>query len=204
MGTLFASVYNRFLGKITDDMYMELTAADTIRDLQNLLIQAIPGFEFPRKILDYQILTRPLAPDSVNIQGFVVESADGSRYEDASSFDDDLNSEEINILAILMMEGWLQRQVTTIENIRMKYSGTDFKMTSQANHLSKLLSLLAEIQRQSHHMQRLYKRRKVNKDGYIESNWSVLRENSVIGGYNPDTDIQDDDVKHIIWDGGVV
>ena len=25
MGTLFSSVYNRFLGKITDDMYMELT-----------------------------------------------------------------------------------------------------------------------------------------------------------------------------------
>ena len=204
MGTLFASVYNRFLGKITDDMYMELTPAETIRDLQNLLIQAIPGFEFPRKILDYQILTRPLTANSVNIQGFVVESPDGSRFEDASSFDDDLSSEEINILAILMMEGWLQRQVTTIENIRMKYSGTDFKMTSQANHLAKLLSLLAEIQRQSHHMQRLYKRRKVNKDGYIESNWSVLRENSVIGGYNPDTDIQDDDIKHIIWDGGVV
>jgi hypothetical protein len=33
MGTLFASVYNRFLGKITDDMYMELTPAETIRDL---------------------------------------------------------------------------------------------------------------------------------------------------------------------------
>lgn len=204
MGTLFASVYNRFLGKITDDMYMELTPAETIRDLQNLLIQAIPGFEFPRKILDYQILTRPLTAESVNIQGFVVESPDGSRFEDASSFNDDLSSEEINILAILMMEGWLQRQVTTIENIRMKYSGTDFKMTSQANHLAKLLSLLKEIQRQSLHMQRLYKRRKVNSEGYIESNWSVLRENSVIGGYNPDTDIHDDEVKHIIWDGGVV
>ena len=25
IGTLFTSVYNRFLGKITDDMYMELT-----------------------------------------------------------------------------------------------------------------------------------------------------------------------------------
>jgi hypothetical protein len=34
----------------------------------------------------------------------------------------------------------------------MKYSGTDFKMTSQANHLAKLLTLLAETQRQSHHM----------------------------------------------------
>ena len=51
-----------------------------------------------------------------------------------------------------MMEAWLQRQVTSIENIRQKYSGTDFKMTSQANHLSKLLSLLAEVQRQSLHM----------------------------------------------------
>ena len=24
-GTMFATIYNRFLGKITDDMYMELT-----------------------------------------------------------------------------------------------------------------------------------------------------------------------------------
>ena len=26
MQTLFATVYNRFLGKVTDDMYMELTS----------------------------------------------------------------------------------------------------------------------------------------------------------------------------------
>ena len=122
MGTLFASVYNRFLGKITDDMYMELTPQDTIKDLQNLLIDAIPGFEFPRKSLEYTILERPI-------------------NKDASSFTATLSSEEINILAILMMNSWLQRQITTIENIRMKYSGTDFKMTSQANHLAKLLTL---------------------------------------------------------------
>ena len=130
MGTLFASVYNRFLGKITEDMYMELTPQDTVRDLQNLLISAIPGFEFPRKVLDYTILTRPLTEDSVNIYGFVVENLDGEKIEDASSFNVELSSEEINILAILMMEAWLQRQVTSIENTRMKYSGTDFKMTS--------------------------------------------------------------------------
>lgn len=46
--TEFSKVYNRFLGKITDDMYIELTPEDTIRDLQNLLIDAIPNFEFPR------------------------------------------------------------------------------------------------------------------------------------------------------------
>ena len=182
MGTSFASVYNRFLGKITDDMYMELTPRDTIRDLQNLLIDAIPGFEFPRKSLEYNILERPINKDSVDIQGFLIENADGDGYEDASTFTATLSSEEINILAILMMNGWLQRQITTIENIRMKYSGTDFKMTSQANHLAKLLTLQKEIERQSLHMQRLYKRRRANEDGTISSNWSVFRENSVIKG----------------------
>lgn len=107
MGTLFASVYNRFLGKITDDMYMELTPKDTIKDLQNLLIDAIPGFEFPRKSLEYKILERPINKDSVNIQGFLIENADGEGYEDASSFTATLSSEEINILAILMMNSWL-------------------------------------------------------------------------------------------------
>ncbi len=44
MGTQFTDIYNRFLGKITDDMYMELTPEDTMRDLRSLLIDAIPGF----------------------------------------------------------------------------------------------------------------------------------------------------------------
>ena len=39
-GTQFSVVYNRFLEKITDDMYMELTPEDTIRDLQSLLVNS--------------------------------------------------------------------------------------------------------------------------------------------------------------------
>lgn len=206
MGTLFASVYNRFLGKITDDMYMELTPRDTIRDLQNLLIDAIPGFEFPRKSLEYNILERPINKDSVNIQGFFIENADGEGYEDASSFAATLSSEEINILAILMMNSWLQRQITTIENIRMKYSGTDFKMTSQANHLAKLLTLLKETQRQSLHMQRLYKRRRTSEDGTIRSNWDVFQEDSAIAGNKEidSLDIYDETVREIILEGGII
>ena len=206
MGTLFASVYNRFLGKITDDMYMELTPRDTIKDLQNLLLDAIPGFEFPRKSLEYSILERPIDKDSVNIQGFFIEDVEGNGYEDASYFTATLNSEEINILAILMMNSWLQRQVTTIENIRMKYSGTDFKMTSQANHLAKLLTLLAETQRQSLHMQRLYKRRRVSADGTIVSNWDVFREDSAITGHKEidSLDMFDDTIETIIYEGGII
>lgn len=207
MGTLFASVYNCFLNKITDDMYMELTPEDTIRDLQNLLINAIPGFEFPRKKLEYEILTRELNDESVNVTGFVVENADGTKFEDASSFGEVLTLEEVNILAILMMEGWLQRQVTTIELVRQKYSGTDFKFTSQAAHLAKLLALLAEVQRQSLHLQRLYKRRKTGNDGYIKSNWSSLAKISAINGYR---DIDDfgadpgDTFRDIIYEGGII
>jgi len=59
----------------------------------------------------------------------------------------------------------------------MKYSGSDFKMTSQANHLSKLLSLLAESQRQSHHMQRLYKRRERTLSGTYQSSWYWFGDN---------------------------
>lgn len=192
MGTQFTEVYNRFLGKITDDMYVELTPQDTIRDLRNLLIDAIPGFEFPRhNLYDYVIETEIKYEDEVLTTDFII----GMLWDDLSDDDNNidkpprlvienskfaatLTSEEINILAILMMTAWVQRQVTSIENTRMKYSGSDFKMTSQANHLSKLQSLLNECNRQSLHMQRLYKRRKIAENGEYQSNWSVLREKS--------------------------
>ena len=187
MGTQFTTVYNRFLSKITDDMYMELTPEDTINDLQKLLINAIPGFEFPRQNLnDYILLIDKIPQSELTEEDFVIGIVWGELPEDnttpsyvlveKSYFQSELTTEEINILAILMMEAWIQRQVTSIENTRMKYSGSDFKMTSQANHLSKLLSLLSETQRQSLHMQRLYKRRKLNEKGNYESNWSVFRE----------------------------
>lgn len=192
MGTPFAAVYNRFLGKITDDMYLELTPEDTMKDLRNLLIDAIPGFEFPRKnLFDYELKVEVKPEAELDADDFLIGViwGDLQHQEDVnpdvlvverSSFNMDLTSEEINILAILMMCAWVQRQVTSIENTRMKYSGSDFKMTSQANHLAKLLSLLKETQRQSHHMQRLYKRRKLDDTGTYASNWSVLRTNSAL------------------------
>lgn len=161
--TTFEEIYDRFLGKITDDMYYSATSdgvgggwtkEDTIADLYNILMDAIPGFEFPRF---------PLYD-----------------YED-DHFNSHLTSEEINILALLMYNAWLQRQVASIEQTRMKYSGDDFSFTSQANHLSKLMTLKQEAERQAHHMQRLYKRRKlIDNNGSIKSNWSTLAEVSAL------------------------
>lgn len=98
--TSFDVIYDAFLSKITDDMYMELTKEDTLRDLKNIFLQAVPGFEFPRFALyDYD--------------------------EDAEEYNCGLTKEEINIFALLMLNVWLQRQMTSIEHIRQKYTGSD-------------------------------------------------------------------------------
>lgn len=157
--TSFEYIYNRFLGRITDDMYMEWTEQDTKSDLKNILLDAIPGFEFPRfPLYDYDV--------------------------DTETYNVHLTDEEVNILAILMYNSWLQRQLASIENTRMKYSGSDFKMTSQANHLAKLIELKKEAERQDRHYQRLYKRRKIiNERGSIKSNWSTVMERSAFSEY---------------------
>lgn len=85
MSKLFATVYNRFLGKITDDLYLELTPEDTVRDLQNLLIDAIPGFEFPRKDLyNYTIELARIKEDELIPDDFVI----GVCWEEVEDADD--------------------------------------------------------------------------------------------------------------------
>jgi hypothetical protein len=61
---------------------MEWTKEDTYKDLKNILMDAIPGFEFPRfPLYDYDA--------------------------DAEVFNTHLTQEEINILAVLMYNTWL-------------------------------------------------------------------------------------------------
>ena len=118
--TYFTDIYNRFLGKITDDMYLELTPEDTIKDLRNLLIDSIPGFEFPRHnlydyTLDQEIKPEDEVEDGEMIIGLLwddtIEDNDFGQAPlvvvEKSTFTSDLNSEEINILAILMMTAWV-------------------------------------------------------------------------------------------------
>ena len=47
--TSFSSVFDTFLSKITDDMYMELSEEETLPLQEELLMSALPHFEFPRK-----------------------------------------------------------------------------------------------------------------------------------------------------------
>lgn len=109
--TLFSAVYNCFLDKITEDMYIELTPEDTIKDLQNLLINALPGFEFPRiNLYDYDLLVVEVATEELvdddfilgPVWGDLIVEDESKVIVDKSHFNIELTPEEINIIAILM------------------------------------------------------------------------------------------------------
>lgn len=173
--TPFSIIYDSFLSKITDDMYMELTELDTFSMLQELLLSAIPKFEFPRVDLNnYELLN---IEDQITYQGIESENqlVSGIIYS-SGYFNCRLNIEEINILSTYMIVEWLGQQLASIENVRLKYSGSDFKFTSQANHLQKVLVLKKDYEREGFHLQRLYKRRKRDSNGIFKSTFGEIMQ----------------------------
>ena len=150
-GTTFREIYNRFKSMITDDMFMELTPGETDSLLKELLLNSLHNFEFPRvNIYDYN--------------------------EELEEYNISLTTEEQNIIAVYMIVGWLSQQLASVENTRMKYSGSDFKFTSQANHMAKLQAMKRDYERRGFHLQRLYKRRKVDENGIMRSTFGSIME----------------------------
>ena len=170
MATPFSRVYDSFFSKITDDMYMELTEQDTFEMLYQLLISAIQKFEFPRKNLEFtqQVETTITYDPTTHAQ------IGSEHHTTNASFTQSLSLEEINILAVYMIVEWLSQQLASVENTRMKYSGSDFKFTSQASHMQKILALKKDYEREGFHLQRLYKRRKKDSDGIMRSTFGSI------------------------------
>lgn len=159
--TPFTTIYDSFLARVTDDMYdpVYMTELDTYRALQDILKNAIPRFEFPRfDITDYEESYWESGTycgvESDNKEVPSIALVDGT-------FNCQLTQEEIDILSLYMVVEWLIQQLATTNNTKMQYSGADFKMTSQANHMAKLKLLIDKFEQDGFHLQRVYKRRKV-------------------------------------------
>lgn len=178
--TPFSLVYDNFLSKITDDMYMELTELDTFRLLEELLLSAIHKFEFPRfNITDYE---EPYVEDESTYKGVETNGVECPIYiYSGGGWNVELTPEEINIISTYMIVEWLGQQLASVENVRMKYSGSDFKFTSQANHMAKILSLKKDYEREGFHLQRLYKRRLKDEKGIMHSTFDTIMEDSPQG-----------------------
>lgn len=125
--TSFQKVYDAFLAKILEDEWVNWNEEEVSQDLKELLEGAIPRFKFPRISLD----------------------------RDDNGFINDLNNEEIQILACYMKCEWLNRTILTWENVKPLYEERDF---SQANLLDKFNQLLEAEQYNALKLERVYYR----------------------------------------------
>lgn len=162
MATLFTDIYKVFFSKVTEDMYMELTIEETQNLVEELLLSSLHWFEFPR-----------------------VDLTNYSLKNDQLQFNVTLTTEEQNIIATYMIVEWLGQQLASVELTRMKYSGSDFKFTSQANHMAKLKNLKEKYETEGFHLQRLYKRRKRDATGIMKSTLSEIMGGKVLE-YRPE------------------
>lgn len=127
--TNFQVVYDAFLAKMLDDEWANWYEDDILEDWKSLLMSAIPWFKFPRVSLEIS--------------------------EDEDAFIDDLNNEEVQILATYMKCEWLNRTILTWENIKPLYEERDF---SQANLLSKFNDTLAAEKKNAARLESIYYR----------------------------------------------
>ncbi|MBQ0142050.1 MAG: hypothetical protein KBT06_04500 [Prevotellaceae bacterium] len=137
-GTPFSKVFSSFESKVTDDMFLEMDKTETFSREKEFLVNALHWFEFPRQDI------------------FDIDT-------DIDMFAVDLTREEINIISEYMVVEWLKSQIAIVDVTRMQYTGADFKMTSQANHMAKLKNMAEHWEKNGFHLQRLYKRRRKNE-----------------------------------------
>lgn len=108
-GTSYAEVYNSFLNRVTDDMFISWTKEETYEDIDSLLNIAITRFRMPRENLRSYIWT-------LDEDGFQIKQ-----------FTSVLSYETIDILALLMVREWINRQINTVRLTEMQYTGNDLK-----------------------------------------------------------------------------
>lgn len=127
MATPLQKVYQTFLSKILEDEWQGWSREELEADLEMLLSGAVTRFKFPRKSLEW------------NSEGFI----------------EDLDNEEIQILACYMKVEWLNRTILCWENVKPLYEERDF---SQANLLDKFDQMLKTEQKTAAQLEAIYYR----------------------------------------------
>ena len=125
--TPYQKVYDAFLVKMLEDEWVNWTEEEISQDLRGSLEGAISWFKFPRISLN----------------------------RDDNGFINDLDNEEIQILACYMKCEWLNRTILTWENVKPLYEERDF---SQANFLDKFNQLLEAEKYNALKLERIYYR----------------------------------------------
>lgn len=114
MGTELDTIYSYFLARVENEEWVNEEDIEIFKnDWRYILDMAIFYFNYPRVSLEID--------------------------ENTETFKAKLTNNEIQVLSILMKREWVKRCVSSLDNIRMKYSERDWEGTSSANHLDKLI-----------------------------------------------------------------
>lgn len=124
MGTQYADIFERFLGKVTDYDLASLTSIELDDSLARFLKSAITNFKYCTKNLK-------------------------DRDDTLMVFNIDLEENEQEILAKLMLVEWIRPQILSQENIKNTLGSRDYQIYSPANLLDKLLNLKKNLQEES-------------------------------------------------------
>lgn len=137
MGTPYEKIYSVFLSKVNDDEWSDPDGLELYKEEWNkFLHSALSLFKFPR---------------------FSLKCDDTQQ-----TFEDELTNEEINILANLMKQEWLDRNIHTWDQIKTMYDERDF---SQANMLRQLINTHNMTVEQNYHLQKNYSRSILDQNG---------------------------------------
>ena len=93
--TLFCEVYCKFLSKITDEMFIELTYQDTLKLLKSMLLTSIVNFKFPKKnIRNYYLVDSDVINCDNETFAFVEERTKQEMFTDYCNCSEVLEVEE--------------------------------------------------------------------------------------------------------------
>jgi len=113
MSIQYDVVFTAFTSKITDKFFSELPTLDSEEQMIQLLNDGLIYFKNPK----------------INVF---------DKDDTLKVFNLNLGYFEIQIISNLMKLAWFDRQLANIELIKQKFTDRDFKITSQAEHMTKL------------------------------------------------------------------
>lgn len=131
MGTSYSTVYDRALAKCTDFDLASLPDRDLEEMLHGWLTSAIAKFRKCKNDLS-------------------------DRDDELRQFNVDLEDEEVEILAILVLREWLAPQLHSSLLTKMIFGGKEEKWFSQAAHLKELMDMDERLKTEAQKLSRDY------------------------------------------------
>ena len=130
MATPFEEVYQFFLSKVTDYSFVNFTENELEEEFEKYLRSASTKFFSAGTRLEKNLKFK--------------------------EFERDLTDLELEILSLLMVLEYLNPKIIATENMKQFLATKEYKVYSQANHLSKMLELKNNIKSEVNHLMSQY------------------------------------------------